>query len=368
MNVKNELPKLQEAGAEALPEIWPQRVPDRKGGQQTGPQGAGAATAAPKPSRRTAVRIFDAAELDVFAADLSRHHSAYEDRRRAKAIIDKLAKLGPWRKPLRLSNSVRSKLATLREVFPNFGGVVDFLEASLLLQPRCPMLPPILLDGPPGVGKTLFATELAGALGVAMRRIDMAATQAAFALVGSDKAWANSQTGAIFEMLAFGESASPVVLLDEIDKSTGDDRYPVVGALYGILERGTAREFRDASIPQIALDARHIVWLATSNDASGIPEPIRDRMRIFAIEAADVEAMRGVVRRMAVTIWRECGRRGRPLALGDAVLERLATLPARKAKLAIAEAFGRAILHGREELALDDLPEMAPRRRRMGFS
>ena len=367
MNVKNELPQLQGAGDEASSENWPERVPEGEGVQQTGPREDGVRTATPKPSRRNAVRIFDPEELEVFAADLPLHHSAFEDRKRAKTIIEKLAKLGPWRNPLRLSNAARSKLASLSECFPNFASVVDFLEASFLLQPRRTMLPPILLDGPPGVGKTLFATELAGALGVPMRRIDMAATQAAFALVGSDKAWANSQTGAVFEMLAFGKSASPVLLLDEVDKSTGDDRYPVVGALYGLLERGTAREFRDASIPQVALDSRHIVWLATSNDASRIPEPIRDRMRIFAIEAPKVEAMRGVVRRIAATTWRECGRRGRPPALGDAVLERLATLPARKAKLAIAEAFGRAILHGREELALDDLPALAPRRRRMGF-
>ena len=62
-------------------------------------------------------------------------------------------------------------------------------------------------------------------------------------------------------------------MLDEVDKAGGDHRYDPMGALYGLLERDTAVHFRDEFI-DVDMDASHILWVATANNESAIPEPI----------------------------------------------------------------------------------------------
>ena len=90
-------------------------------------------------------------------------------------------------------------------------------------------------------------------------------------LTGASAQWQNARPGKIAQALIEGEYANPVVVLDEIDKSGGDHRYDPMGALYTLLERDTAASFKDEFI-DVDMDASHILWIATANDDSAIPE------------------------------------------------------------------------------------------------
>ena len=84
-----------------------------------------------------------------------------------------------------------------------------------------------------------------------------------------------------------------LVVLDEVDKSGGDHRYDPMGALYTLLERDTAASFKDEFI-DLDMDASHILWIATANDESAIPEPILNRMNVYEIERPDAEGSRRI--------------------------------------------------------------------------
>ena len=131
---------------------------------------------------------------------------------------------------------------------------------------------PLVLDGPPGVGKSLFAARLAALLNVPLKRIDMVAQQSGSGITGSDDFWSNSKTGAVFELLIEGDVANAIIFVDEIEKAGGDPRYDPQAELYSLLEPETAKTFRDQSVPSIELDASRLLWICTSNDISRAPE------------------------------------------------------------------------------------------------
>jgi ATP-dependent Lon protease len=174
----------------------------------------------------------------------------------------------------------------LREEMPNLGHALDLIERHLLLQrggDGVLCLPPLLLAGPPGVGKTYFASRLAAALGTPCEIIGMETTTAVWILAGSSLGWNSGGPGRVFELLVHGHVANPFLVLDEIDKSPANRAYPPINALYPLLEPGTARKFRDEACRDVPLDARHINWIATANELDKIPAPILSRLTVVDI-------------------------------------------------------------------------------------
>jgi len=75
-----------------------------------------------------------------------------------------------------------------------------------------------------------------------------------------------------------------VIVVDEIDKASADAQYDPLGALYSLLEHDTAQNFVD-EFAEVPIDASQVIWITTANDERSIPEPIRNRMNVFEIEA-----------------------------------------------------------------------------------
>ena len=149
----------------------------------------------------------------------------------------------------------------------------------------------MLLLGEPGLGKTYFAKRLAHVLATGFEFVSMSSLTAGWVLTGASAQWHNARPGKVAQTLIEGEYANPVVVLDEVDKAGGDARYDPMGALYGLLERDTATHFKDEYI-DVDIDASHILWVATANDESSIPEPILNRMNVYAIERPDADGSR----------------------------------------------------------------------------
>jgi ATP-dependent Lon protease len=250
-------------------------------------------------------------------------------------------------------------MAHLYDELPNFREVLDDIRRQLALchDSRDALeITPMLLLGPPGVGKTHFAREVAQLLGTGMGFISMSSMTAGWVLSGASSQWKGARPGKVFETLVDGQYANPVMVVDEIDKARGEHAYDPLGALYSLLEHDTAKQFVD-EFAEVPVDASQLIWVATANDERAIPEPILNRVNVYQVQAPDRDAARLIARRLYASIrsQRDWGLRFDPEP-GDDVLDRMADLAPREMRRAWMTAFGNARLDGRGHVMLADLP------------
>jgi ATP-dependent Lon protease len=258
----------------------------------------------------------------------------------------------------------------LYDELPNFTSVLDDVKRQLALcqDSRDALeITPMLLLGPPGIGKTHFAREVAQLLGTGMGFISMSSLTAGWVLSGASSQWKGARPGKVFETLVDGAYANPVMVVDEIDKARAEHAYDPLGALYSLLESDTAGTFTD-EFAEVAIDASQVIWVATANDERAIPEPILNRMNVFEIEAPDADAARTIALRLYRKL-RDAHAWGQRFdeAPAEPVLERMAGLAPREMRRAWMTGFGNARLAGRAAIEVADLPGGNPKRGPIGF-
>lgn len=285
-----------------------------------------------------------------------------------RATYERMLEKGPER--FQVKPSGLPVMDQLYDDLPNFADVLDDVRRQLALceDSRDALeITPLLLLGPPGVGKTHFARALSQLLGTGMGFVSMSSMTAGWVLSGASSQWKGARPGKVFETLVDGQYANPVMVVDEIDKAGGEHAYDPLGALYSLLEHDTAQVFTD-EFAEVAIDASQVIWVATANDARSIPEPILNRMNVYEVQAPDREAARRIAAKLYRTIRAEhdWGSRFEPEPRGD-VLERMAEMAPREMRRAWMTAFGNAKLDRRGEIRTADLPDAGPRRGAIGF-
>lgn len=119
------------------------------------------------------------------------------------------------------------RVALLRE-FPWMWELVEDLFDDLTLR-RAAGVPwlhfaPILIVGPPGVGKTRFARRLAQLAGTGYRQINAAGSSDNRMLMGTARGWDGAQPALPLLVVRSSGSANPVIVVDEIDKARSEGR------------------------------------------------------------------------------------------------------------------------------------------------
>ncbi len=318
------------------------------------------------PQGHLAHRLF--AEHDLLELGERLEYLSKDSEARLQSYINMLERRGPF---IRLVKApVPAVLSPLRTRFPHFGAVLDWVEGHLALAEAAGNaaleLPPLCLGGDPGVGKTYFARQLASTLATHYEEIPMSANTGGFSIGGLDLGWSTGQAGRVFCTLVQEGLANPVILLDELDKVSGEGRFDSLGALYGLLENGTARRFADEAV-QLRMDASKIIWVATANDLAQIPDPILSRMNVFDIPTPTADE--GC--QIAALVYQDLRQQqawGAAFTeiLDPAVTAALAATPPRAMRRSLTSAASHAARHGRRCIQLLDL-ERPARRQPMGF-
>jgi len=286
-----------------------------------------------------------------------------------RAVYEKMLRLGGQR--FTVKPSALPEMESLFGELPNFRDVLEDIRKHLALcvdSNDSIELPPMLLLGEPGIGKTHFARKLSQLLGTGFGFVPMSSLTAGWVLSGASSQWKNAKPGKVFDTFLNGEYANPVIVVDELDKASSDGQYDPLGALYELLETETATRFVDEFV-ELPIDASGAVWLATANDASRIPEPLVNRLTVYEIDPPDEAGSM----RIAKTIYNEVrnahdwGRKF-PETPSASTLEKLAGLPPREMRRTIQGAFGNAKLAGHSEVRPDDVqPARGGRRQKIGF-
>lgn len=318
--------------------------------------------AAALPGRHRVLLQFDELDSGDFLKE-RQHRSADGDvGMRLKLIVEQLIKRGPDRRYGRCADA-RARLDDLEQEMPHFKDPLRLLKHTLALAevtPRPIRISPMLLLGPPGVGKTHFSQQVAELLGVPHAALSYDQPTAGNRLCGTDSHWSNSSTGLLFELICQGEHANPVLLLDEIDKAASDSskhlRSPL-GELHGALEPVTARRMKDQSVG-IEFDASLVTYIATANNLRGIEPSVLSRFEIFVIEPPEPREAVETARRVAASTLQRMGLEDR-LRLDAKCYLVLAHLSPRQMGRTVEKAAATAIAERRDVIGEGDLwPEM----------
>lgn len=283
---------------------------------------------------------------------------AGEDNNLPEAVLadyKKMVARGGTRFLVQVSNL--DMLEPLYKLMPNFSDVLDRVKRSMIISITAgePItLPPIILLGEPGVGKTFFAETLAEAIGTGYGFIPMNSVTAGWILSGTAPTWKGAQMGKVARILIEGEYSNPVIVVDEIDKAGGNKEYDALGAFYQLWEPHTAKKFVDEFL-QVPVDASLINWIATANYENQIPDPIRKRALVINVPAPSEAQLRVIVDHvLRLFLKKHPGLKFSPV-ISDAVFATFKKNTPRDIRMLIQDAVGGALLAKRSELAPEDI-------------
>ncbi len=278
---------------------------------------------------------------------------------RDKEILTCLKERGPLRKIINpaLVDPSLAPFDKLAGMHPHFGEVIEFVKNQVALSrvsAKPLRIPPILLFGGPGLGKSHFTRDLATALGTVCHLCSMDGSVSNATLLGLDRKWSNSAPGVLFNLLCMGGCANPVVLLDELDKAGRCTKDDPLAPLHSLLEPSTATRVCDASM-NFEFDASLVTWIATANHVLLLPSSLRSRFREFRIDHPNAEQAVTLALSVASSVVEKAAPPGFSQPKREVVLK-LAHLTPREVYQVVEQAIGKAVLNHRATIELGDLP------------
>jgi len=204
--------------------------------------------------------------------------------RRLHALLED--EMGGHRIALVATDPIVKAIEKLAEASPHGHDAISVVAdaCALSLRANVPVtLPPIILVGPPGTGKSFLAARLAKALNQPHVTVPVNSGHLFGTLGGLSSAWKGAAAGRIAKTLIEHGSASPIVVMDEIDKpviSSSSDRPH--DPLLTLWEPENAKCWKDEYY-ELSFDARHLIHIATANDIECLPGPVLDRALVVEL-------------------------------------------------------------------------------------
>jgi len=168
--------------------------------------------------------------------------------------------------------------------------ILEYLSTLILIERRGGDMfantPVLLFVGLQGVGKTTLAMSVAKALDRNFVRIAMGGIGSTLELRGRSKSFPEAEPGQIIKALMKTQVKNPVILLDEIDKASGEKGLlsDIMAVLLEILDPNQNHEFRDHYI-DFPVDLSQVLFICSANNTGSISTALMDRMEVIKMPA-----------------------------------------------------------------------------------
>lgn len=202
-----------------------------------------------------------------------------------RSYLDFITSL-PWNKSSKEESDIKKIDDHLNELHYGLASSKIKIEEYISLRKKnkkieCPVL---CLVGPPGVGKTTFARELASSIRREFVKVSVGGLNDSSELVGHRKTYIGAGPGKIMEGIRKCGVNNPVVLIDEVDKMMKDYKSDPSSILLAILDQNQNKEFVDNYV-QEPFDLSNVIFILTANDEAKIPRALADRLDIIEIDS-----------------------------------------------------------------------------------
>ena len=142
-------------------------------------------------------------------------------------------------------------------------------------------LPPLLLAGPPGIGKSAWARHLAKLCQLPSCNIEIGSGSSNFRVTGLERGWGSAVAGRPLQTIIQQKVGNPMIIVDEICKdhavsSTRGSAASAADGMLALLEPSTASKW-ECPFYRVSFDMSHINWVLTANDLSKVPQPLLSR-------------------------------------------------------------------------------------------
>jgi SpoVK/Ycf46/Vps4 family AAA+-type ATPase len=215
-----------------------------------------------------------------------------------QARLKEMYGIAEKKKMLKVLPAVIDKIKVLRYEQPNLSEIADIVISHLhgqCILGRPAKLPPILMVGAPGTGKTRFMRKIAEAINLPFCDISLAGISDSIKITGLSKFWGTADAGLIASTIAESSVGNPIFLFDEIDKAGHSEKGNPLDTLLLLLEEETSCRFKDEFIG-VPMNVSFSSVLATANSIDDLPPPLLSRFIVVNVPELDMEGRITMVR------------------------------------------------------------------------
>lgn len=157
--------------------------------------------------------------------------------------------------------------------------------------------PVICMVGLQGIGKTTMAKSIGKALNRPFYRVSMGAIGSVLEIRGRDKAIEGAEPGQIVKAIIRTGVRNPIILLDELDKSSGQSGLlaDVMATMLEVLDPEQNTSFRDHYM-DFPIDLSQVMFIVSANKLATFSAALMDRLEIIKMPSYTDEEKQVIAR------------------------------------------------------------------------